>query len=518
MYQALLTRRYLTHKIMPLLSAGAVMLCVLMVLVVWSVMGGFLDMLLRSGRTLMGDVSVTWPTVGFAHADDLIDRLERDPAVHAATPIIETFGIIHLPDGRASGVWISGIEPSSYSDVTGYASALWWKKLDEPLPRDTGRDDWRLGDPDDMPGFWDQVYRQGLSLTKPDPETGEPRPAAVLGIEVTDFNVREPGGWYTPGQWSIRTESGMRTASQGHFILAHSVTLSVLPLSQGGRAVDLVSRSFPVANELKTGVFEMDQRRVLVPLATLQQMLKMDAAERVETDPDHLAVVIDPETGAERFEPARVVARVPARVTGVLVRAVEGVAPERLKERVREVYAGFAADHRGEVPRSAGVQTWKENQATMVAAVEKETILVLFILGVISVVASALILAIFWSMVNEKTKDIGVLRALGASRAGIAWLWLRYGLVIGLIGSVLGVGLATLMVWYINPIHDWLGRALGVQVWNPEIYYFTLIPNEVDPRHALLVFGCGVFFSVAGALLPAVRAANMDPVRALRFE
>ena len=61
-YQALLTRRYLFSKVMPLLAALAVMLCTAMVLIVWSVMGGFLTMLLASGRTLQSDVTITWPT------------------------------------------------------------------------------------------------------------------------------------------------------------------------------------------------------------------------------------------------------------------------------------------------------------------------------------------------------------------------------------------------------------------------------------------------------------------------
>lgn len=57
-----------------------------------------------------------------------------------------------------------------------------------------------------------------------------------------------------------------------------------------------------------------------------------------------------------------------------------------------------------------------------------------------------------------------------------------------------------------------------MQVWDPKVYYFTQIPNKVDPVHAAIVLGAGVGFSVLGALVPAVRAARMDPVRALRFE
>jgi lipoprotein-releasing system permease protein len=63
-----------------------------------------------------------------------------------------------------------------------------------------------------------------------------------------------------------------------------------------------------------------------------------------------------------------------------------------------------------------------------------------------------------------------------------------------------------------------MGRAMGIQIWDPSVYYFPEIPSEVVPWKAALVLCGAVLFSVLGALLPAVKAAQMDPVRALRFE
>src|SRR5690606_36103104 len=105
-YQALLTRKYLTSKVMPLLAVAAVLLCTATVLIVWSIMGGFLVMLLSTGRGMVGDVIITWPTVGFAHYEDLAERLEADPMVAGATPVIEVFGVVTLPDDRVMGVQI----------------------------------------------------------------------------------------------------------------------------------------------------------------------------------------------------------------------------------------------------------------------------------------------------------------------------------------------------------------------------------------------------------------------------
>ncbi len=204
MYQALLTRRYLTTKVMPLLAAAAVMLCAAMVLIVWSIMGGFLAMFLGSGRTLMGDVSITWPTVGFAHYQELVDDLQKRPEVAAAAPVIETFGMISLPDERLKGVKIMGIEGESFARVTGYSSTLWWRPMEQPLASDKQRQDPRL----EKPELWTRRYEDGLRLSERDPVTGDMVGAAVLGIEVTGFNSRKPGGWFVPMAYGTRAADG----------------------------------------------------------------------------------------------------------------------------------------------------------------------------------------------------------------------------------------------------------------------------------------------------------------------
>jgi lipoprotein-releasing system permease protein len=233
--------------------------------------------------------------------------------------------------------------------------------------------------------------------------------ALVLGIEVGGYNLRHEEGFRTPY----------------YFLPGSTATLSVLPMDSRGRVLpEQKTRVFPIANQFTSGIYEIDNNTVFVRLDEAQNMLMMDRAERV--DPASAGArpvrMVDPKTGKEVWqEPKRIVE--PARVTHVLVRGKDGVDAGLLRDRCRDIYDQFASDHANDPmpPPSLGkrgVLTWRDRNQTLISAVEKETALVMFIFGVISLTSVFLVLAIFWAMVSEKTKDIGVLRAIGASRGG----------------------------------------------------------------------------------------------------
>ena len=167
----------------------------------------------------------------------------------------------------------------------------------------------------------------------------------------------------------------------------------------------------------------------------------------------------------------------------------------------------------------AGVYTWEDMQRSFITAVEKEKVLVTFLFTLISMVAIVLVGCIFYMIVEKKTKDIGILKSLGASGRGIAGIFIIYAAAVGVVGSVLGTTLGTTVVWYINDIQDLLA-ALNPQlrVWSPDVYSFDKIPNVVKQSDAIWVASIAVFSSIIGALIPSWIAARVWPVAVLRYE
>ena len=121
-------------------------------------------------------------------------------------------------------------------------------------------------------------------------------------------------------------------------------------------------------------------------------------------------------------------------------------------------------------------------------------------------------------VVMEKTKDIGILRAIGASRFGIARIFLIEGFSIGFFGILFG---AIAGVWFalnLNPVADLIKKTTGLDVFPRDVYFFEKIPSEVHATDvAWIVFFAMIACIIAG-LYPAIRAAQLKPVEALRYE
>ena len=554
MYHALLANRYLTSRVIPMVAVGAVALCVALVIIVVSVMTGFLDMVRSSGRTLMGDVIVAYPVNGIPHYERLIARIETLPDAKAATPVVDGWGLLRMPypvgrrkDTKSVQFW--AIEPAGFARVTGYDDTLYWR----PPTDEVSETDFRRELPSEV---LEPVLEDGRTLR--DNRSG--KPGIVLGVHVSIANERQSDGTIRP----IGRQRG-----DSWWMPGYQVTLTAQPTAGGTMLTQPKSVIFPVVNEFFSGVYVIDESRVMIPLDVGQEMLHLDEGQ-----------IIDDQQLDDLGMP-KVIGIDPARATMVLVRAVDGVDATALRRQVETAYVAFQQeliDEGALVPPPSyinggvSIKTWAEQQAKFIQPIEKERELMRTLFSLVYLVCAGLVLAIFWAIVYEKTRDIGILRSIGSSRLGISWIFLRYGLVIGVGGAVFGLGLAYLIVRNINTIHGAMGdppteliyitgglaltsllitivrslggrllpmvlgvlvtvtfalafvgvvmlkRAGGVVIWDPSVYYFSRIPNEVDRQAAVITMIGAVLFSLIGAFLPAAQAADVDPVKALRYE
>jgi lipoprotein-releasing system permease protein len=198
------------------------------------------------------------------------------------------------------------------------------------------------------------------------------------------------------------------------------------------------------------------------------------------------------------------------------VQPAAGVSAEQLRAAVDAEAAAFAEGVGLTYPLY--VQTWEQVHGRLLGAVQNEKVMVTFLFSIISIVAVVMVATTFYMIVLEKTRDIGVLRSIGASRLGIMRLFVGYGLVVGVIGSLVGAGAAWALVTHLNEVQAFITQYTGWQMWDPQTYLFDRIPDRVDPAEAGLIVVGAIVSSVVGALVPAWLAGRLDPVEALRHE
>jgi len=164
------------------------------------------------------------------------------------------------------------------------------------------------------------------------------------------------------------------------------------------------------------------------------------------------------------------------------------------------------------------VQTWEEQEATFVKVVKMERFLMALILCFISVLADFCIFAILTMTVHEKRRDIGVLKAIGFTEARIAAVFMLDGAAIGVLGALLGVAGGLAFTFNINEIAHFVKMLTGWEPWPPDVYVFTEIPADRSLLAPIIIAACAILSSLVFSVLPALKAARLDPVEALRFE
>lgn len=201
-------------------------------------------------------------------------------------------------------------------------------------------------------------------------------------------------------------------------------------------------------------------------------------------------------------------------VNEIAVRLVDTGRAEETRDRLQR-----ALDLELEpLPLRIRVQTWAEANAAQLGSVEHQRSLMKLVLFVIMVVAAFLMYATLSMMVTEKTHDIGILTAMGASPAGVMVLFTACGFAIAVVGVMLGILVGCISSIYLDAFNHWMSSTFGIDLFPVRIYNLRHVPYDLDPQWIGIVSLVALAVGALVASVPAWRAARHDPLESLRTE
>ncbi len=161
---------------------------------------------------------------------------------------------------------------------------------------------------------------------------------------------------------------------------------------------------------------------------------------------------------------------------------------------------------------------WRKRNETFFTVLEVERNVMFIILSLIVLVAALNIISGIMMLVKEKSRDIAILRTMGATKGAIMRVFLITGASIGIVGTIAGLILGVVFCWNIESIRQFAQRITGTTLMDPAVYYLTRLPADIDPRQTAYIVLMALVLSVLATLYPSWRASRLDPVEALRYE
>lgn len=510
MYKYLLCWRYLWTRYLALASVISVMLGVGTLVVVNSVMAGFSSKLLHRFRGLQSDVVVKSRNFyGFHDLDAKMKMIRQKlgPQVAEIAPVIEAFALAQYKLDRSEMVIkkpikVIGINPETRAATSDFAN---WLMHPDNKRNPTQCFELRGDALQDFQRFHQNLWRTptlppgmmppeqssiGNSIIQvqgenkpqdqlpPAPSAGKPPelpPAKMFGAVA---------GW---GLATIRSPKSVSAnpdnpAAADRVILhpgdlvklTFSTRDDIVGLDGGSRMQTFHTADFVVTDLFRSDMSMIDSMVIFVSLEDLQQLQTMH----------NMATSL--EIKLTNYE-------------------------HDVNHVLSELYTLFPEVF-------FEVKTWKEIGGPVISAIAVERSILNVLLFLIIAVAGFGILAIFYMIVVEKTRDIGILKSLGASNWGIMGIFVSYGLLLGMVGSGLGTLGGIAFTNYINEIEWFISKVSGQEVFPRDLYFFDKIPIEIN---FWMLFGVNlgaIAIATAASVLPAIRAAMLHPVRALRFE
>jgi len=468
-YKLLLCWRYLRTRYLALACIISVMLGVATLIVVNSVMSGFSSKLRERLHGLLSDVVIeSMGMEGFADPHGKMERIRKDPflgpRIEAMAGTMEVFAMLqfHTPDGQpiTRTVRLIGVDPKTRSDLGGFRDHLVKQK-------DSANPSFEL--PPEAKQRYEEreqiaLMLQAQEMAPPPLDPSEPPPPLP-----PPPRIKIPQGAIVGNLIASFRRKDEQGKAKDYYLLNPGDSLVLTTV--GGQKLAPVYDRFVVVDYFQSEMSEYDSHYIFVPLDYLQHLRTM-----------------------------------PDRVTSIQIKLKDYGDAEAVVSALDKMFPYLR------------VETWEKKQGALLAAISIEKGILNVLLFLIIAVAGFGILAIFSMIVAEKTRDIGILKALGASNGGVMKIFLTYGLLLGVVGAGLGTTLGLGLTVNINEVEQFLTRVTGHEIFDRTVYYFNEIPTDIRPLMVVLVNLGATAIAVVFSILPALRAALLHPVRALRYE
>ncbi len=552
MYKLLLCWRYLKTRWIALASIVSVTLGVATLIVVNSVMDGFTSQMQDRMHGILSDLVVeTRGTNGIAQPDWYIDRIRAriGESVEGVTTVVTLPAMMtfhHNGSSHTQQINLIGIDQKTYASVSDFSKYLIHPDNKAQLDFKLKQSGYAPEREALQPSGWE--YRNRVEQLKKEranmeaqylalqdkiaKESRSPLPPALVeqSARTVESETNDLGSSSTE---VTNGETGTQTEAEKMAAMLAGPSLSTLANPQSG------GRVFDASKEQRTGIvlgIGIGSVRGRDPEGKVKDYFFIRPGDDVSvafpnagTPPraiDEMFTVVDfyeskmSEYDATfAFVPIETLQRArgmidPASkvgaVTSIQIKLKPGADLSAARNALRDEFP----------PQESYVQvnSWRDTQGPLLQAVQMETTILNILLFMIIAVAGFGILATFFMIVVEKTRDIGVLKSLGAPGTGIASIFLGYGVLLGSVGSGAGVVCGLLFVWKINEIARVLEWFTGREVFDPTVYYFDSIPTIIHPFTIVWVSIGAVLIAIMASVLPSIRAARMHPVEALRYE
>ncbi len=179
---------------------------------------------------------------------------------------------------------------------------------------------------------------------------------------------------------------------------------------------------------------------------------------------------------------------------------------EKLKEKIQSIF------------NEEFVYSWSDINSSLFSALKVERNVMFIILSLIIIVAAFNIISGLTILVKNKTREIAILKSIGVLNRSIIKIFFLVGVIIGTSATFFGIFLGVMFSLYIEKIRYFLSDIFNISLFPEEIYFLNKMPSEIDPNSIFLISFCSVIITILVSIFPAIKAAKLDPVKALKYE